>query len=307
MNRKREEVMSSISRRRFLQRGTILATASLVPSLPARTWAAHTGVPIGIQLYTVGQELQKDVSGTLKQIRDIGYTEVETAGFAGLTAKQFRAELDKAGLNCHSAHLQWNSPDLSPVFADAQALGVHFVVSSGLFAPGESAQPTVDAYKKMAAHINDIARRAQQAGLQYAYHNHNFEFKDLGDGKIGYDVLLAETEPSLVDFELDCGWMVAAGYSPVQYFRKYPQRYKMLHIKDFVRGREPSTSLAQGLRPQGTELGRGYIDYRPILKAAARTAVKYYYVEQEPPFPDMPALQAAKVDYDYLHHLQESR
>jgi sugar phosphate isomerase/epimerase len=163
-------------------------------------------MPIGIQLYTVGQELQKDVSGTLKQIREIGYTEVETAGFAGLTAKQFRAELDKAGLNCHSAHLQWNSPDLSPVFADAQALGVHFVVSSGLFPPGEGAQPTVDAYKKMAAHINDIARGAQRAGLQYAYHNHNFEFKDLGDGKIGYDVLLAETDPSLVDFELDCGW-----------------------------------------------------------------------------------------------------
>lgn len=299
--------MSSISRRRFLQRGTILATASLVPSLPSRAWAAHTRVPIGIQLYTVGQELQKDVSGTLKQIRDIGYTEVETAGFAGLTAKQFRTELDKAGLNCHSAHLQWNSPDLSPVFADAQALGVHFVVSSGLFSPGEGAQPTVDAYKKMAAHINDIARGAQQAGLQYAYHNHNFEFKDLGDGKIGYDVLLAETDPSLVDFELDCGWMVAAGYSPVQYFRKYPQRYKMLHIKDFVRGSGPSTSLAKGLRPQGTELGRGYIDYRPILKAAARTAVKYYYVEQEPPFPDMTAMQAAKVDYDYLRHLEESR
>src|SRR5271170_2024459 len=298
MNGKREKVMFSISRRRFLQRGTILATASLVPSLPSRTWGALTRMPIGIQLYTVGQELQKDVSVTLKQIREIGYTEVETAGFAGLTAKQFRAELDKAGLNCHSAHLQWNSPDLSPVFADAQALGVHFVVSSGLFPPGEGAQPTVDAYKKMATHINSIARGAQQAGLQYAYHNHNFEFKDLGNGKIGYDVLLAETDPGLVDFELDCGWMVAAGYSPVQYFQEFPHRYKMLHIKEFVKGSKISTSLAKDLRPQGTELGRGHIDYAPILAGAARIGIEYYYVEQEPPFPDMTSLEAAKVDFN---------
>jgi sugar phosphate isomerase/epimerase len=267
-------------------------------------WAALPGAPIGIQLYTVGQELKKGVGGTLKRIHDIGYTEVETAGFAGLTAMQFRYELNKAGLNCHSAHLQWSSPDLSPVFDDAHALGAHFVVSSGLFPPGAGAQPTVDTYKKMAAHINDIAQRAQQASLQYAYHNHNFEFRDLGDGKLGYDVLLSETDPSLVDFELDCGWMVAAGYSPVDYFMKYPRRYRMLHIKDFVKGSKVSTSLAKDLRPQGTELGRGYIDYTPILDAASKTVVKYYYVEQEPPFLDMTALQAAKVDYEYLHRLQ---
>ena len=138
--------------------------------------------------------------------------------------------------------------------------------------------------------------------MQYAYHNHNFEFRALGDHKIGYDVLLNETDPSLVDFELDCGWMIAAGYNPIQYFRKYPRRYTMLHIKDFVAGKI-STSLAAGLRPQGTELGRGHIDYGPILDAAAGTAVKYYYVEQEPPFLDMTALEAARVDYDYLRHV----
>ena len=295
--------MAPVSRRHFLQCGAVAATASLVASFPRRMSAeALPGVPIGIQLYTVGKELQQDVGGTLNQIRAIGYTEVETAGFAGLTAKQFRSELDKAGLQCHSAHLQMNSPDLSPVFDDAHVVGAHFVVSSALFAPGEQAQPTLDDYKKLAARPNDIAQRTQEAGLQYAYHNHNFEFRALGDHKIGYDVLLNETDPSLVDFELDCGWMVAAGYNPIDYFKKYPRRYTMLHIKDFVAGKV-STSLAADLRPQGTELGRGHIDYGPILDAAAATAVKYYYVEQEPPFVDMTALEAARVDYDYLRHI----
>jgi sugar phosphate isomerase/epimerase len=294
--------MHPMSRRHFLKQGTS-ASAVLLASGPRCLWAVPPSVPIGIQLYTVGDDLQKDVSGTLKKVREIGYKEVETAGFAGLTAKQFRDVLDGVGLGCHSAHLQMNTADLSNVFDDAHALGAHFVVSSALFPPGRGAQPVVDDYKKMAAHLNEIAGQAKQAHLQYAYHNHNFEFKDLGDHKVGYDVLLNETDPSLVDFELDCGWMIAAGFDPLVYFQKYPHRYKMLHIKDFVAGRKISTSLAKDLRPQGTELGRGHIDYKPIINAAGKIGLNYYYVEQEPPFLDMTSLEAAKVDYDYLHQL----
>jgi sugar phosphate isomerase/epimerase len=270
---------------------------------PGRILAALAGAPIGIQLYTVGKELQSDVRGTLRQIAAIGYTEVETAGFAGLTAREFRDELTRAGLHCHSAHMQWNVQDLGPIFDDAHALGVNFVVSSALLSPGTGEGPSVDDYKKLAAKLNGIAQKTHDACLQYAYHNHNFEFKDLGAGIIGYDILLSETDPVLVQFELDCGWMIAAGFQPIEYFKKYPRRYRMLHIKDFVAGSKISTSLAPGLRPQGTELGRGHIDYKPILHAVAGTAVKYLYVEQEPPFLDMPALDAAKVDYDYLRRL----
>ena len=140
--------MADLSRRRFLKQGTFAAGASLV-TMAQRAWAQPLKWPIGIQLYTVGQELQKDVGGTLKRIRTIGYTEVETAGFAGLTAKQFRDELDRTGLGCHSAHMQMNVPDLGPVFDDAHALGVHYVVSSALFPGGAGAQPTVELYKQM--------------------------------------------------------------------------------------------------------------------------------------------------------------
>ena len=175
-----------------------------------------------------------------------------------------RDEITRAGLHCHSAHMQWNLQDLGLIFDDAHALGVDFVVSSALFPPGTSDGSTVDGYKKLAVKLNGIAQKTRDAGLQYAYHNHNFEFKDLGAGIIGYDILLSENDPSLVAFELDCGWMIAAGFQPIQYFKKYPRRYRMLHIKDFVAGSKISTSLAPDLRPQGTELGRGHIDYKPI-------------------------------------------
>jgi sugar phosphate isomerase/epimerase len=290
--------MPPISRRQFLQQGTV-AAATLASSLAQPALALPAGKPIGVQLYTVADALQKDVAGTLKQIRAIGYAEVETAGFAELTAKQFRSAIDDAGLECHSAHLQMNTPDLAPVFEDAQNLGAHYVVCSAMLPSAANSRPAADDYKQLAARLNDIGRQAKQADLQYAYHNHNFEFRAFDDGKIGYDVLLAETDPALVDFELDCGWMIAAGFNPIQYFQKFPHRYKMLHIKDFVAGSKISTSLSVD-RPQGTELGRGHIDYKPILTAAAHTDVEHIFVEQEPPFPDMSSLEAAKVDYDYL-------
>jgi sugar phosphate isomerase/epimerase len=293
--------MFSASRRDFLKGSA--ASAVLVAGGPHRLWAAASPHPLGLQLYTVAEALQKDVSGTLEKVKAIGYAEVETAGLAGLTAKQFRSELERVGLVCPSAHLQMNTTDLSPVFEDARTLGAHYAVCSAMLPPSTSNDPTVDDYRKLATRLNELGRAAQQFGLQYAYHNHNIEFRKLNDGTIGYDVLLRETDPSLVDFEIDCGWMIAAGYHPIQYLRRYPRRIRMLHLKDFVRHSRISTSLAKDLRPQGTELGRGPIDYAPILKAAATAHIEHYFVEQEPPFLDMPALEAAKVDYDYLHRL----
>jgi sugar phosphate isomerase/epimerase len=275
--------------------GTRLAWALPTRVLPAR-------LPIGLQLYSVGDDLQRDVPGTLRQVRVIGYEQVETAGFAGLTATAFRAQLDQARLVCLSTHLPVGDHELGPLFEDAHIVGARYVVSSALFS-SKSGSQTLDDYLAMADRLNDLGRRAQEAGLRYAYHNHNFEFRKLDGDKIGYDVLLKHTNPGLVDFELDCGWMVAAGYSPIEYFRQYPGRYRMLHVKDFIASESPSTSLAKDGRPQGTELGRGHIDYKPILLAAAEAGIHDYYVEQEPPVLDMSALAAVKVDYQYLRAL----
>jgi sugar phosphate isomerase/epimerase len=162
---------------------------------------------------------------------------------------------------------------------------------------------TLDDFKRTAELANKIGAKAKQAGLQYAYHNHNFEFKDQGGGKTGYDLLLAETDPELVKFELDCGWMVASGHDPIDYFGKYPNRYRMIHVKDFQKGTLPTTTLLGAGAPKGTELGRGFIEYGPIFAAASKAGVEHFFSEQEPPIEGMTALEAAKVNFEYMRAL----
>lgn len=295
------------SRRNFLVRSSATGLA-----LAGARWlrADPLGVAPGIQLYTVGADLKKDPSATLHALRQIGYRYVESAGTGSLSAAEFRKLLDEAGLECPSAHLSFSNADPAPLFEQAHALGAHYAVSSVLVSKplGSSMQEVVhnlssqsaDDFKRNAALANNIARKAKSAGLQYAYHNHNFEFRDLGNGKTGYDILLEETEPDLVKFEADCGWMCAAGQDPVHYFQKFPDRYRMIHVKDFAKG-PATTDLTGADRPKGTELGHGSIDYRPIFAAAKAAGVQYYFSEQEPPFTDMTPLAAAKVDYEYMH------
>jgi sugar phosphate isomerase/epimerase len=274
--------------------------------------------PIGLQLYTVGDELDKDFHGTLKRISAIGYKEVELAQTHSKTAAQLRNAFHGAGLRCRSAHMF--DPKQSPAqFMDfANELGVKYVVTSfnpppslmtAMSAPNPDfaalvtglQQMTLDEYKKSAQTANELGAEAKKRGLQYLYHNHNLEFKKFGD-TTGYDTLLASTDPELVKMELDCGWMTAAGHDPVTYIDKYPGRYRLLHIKAFKPG-EASLNLGGTGAPAPTELGKGVPDYKPIFAAARKAGVEQYYVEQEPPFTDMPALEAIKVDYDFLHKM----
>lgn len=274
--------------------------------------------PIGLQLYTVGEQLDKDFHGTLKRIAAIGYREVELAQTHSKTAAQLRKAFKSAGLSCRSAHMF--DPNQSPEqFMDfADQLGVKYVVTSFNPPPSVMAsikgpnpdfaalvravqQMSLDDYKKSAEAANALGEQAKKRGMQYLYHNHNPEFKKFGD-TTGYDVLLNSTDPELVKMELDCGWMTAAGYDPATYLQKYPKRYKLLHIKTFKPG-PPTLELAGPGAPTPTELGNGVPDYRPIFSAAAQAEVEQYYVEQEPPFKDMPAMEAIKTDYEYLHAL----
>ena len=218
--------MTSLSRRQFLIRsGGLGVTASLSPGLRPGARANPAGRPAGIQLYAVKSSLDEDPAGTLQTIRKIGFEKVETAGFAKRSAKEFRKLLDDAGLTCPSAHLSFDVANLGPTFEDAHALGVQYVTSGGL--RGSLIPPvtsigmgmTVEEAKRAADLANRIGTHARQAGLQYAYHNHNGEFVDQG-GTVGFDVLLRETDPQLVKFEIDCGWMVLGGRNPVDYLKK---------------------------------------------------------------------------------------
>ena len=304
--------MNAESRRRFLIQSSRLVAAALAPAwLPRRAFANPLGRPVGIQLYTVNVPMREDPAGTLKKLREIGFGEVESAGFGKLSAKQFRGLLDDAGLACPSAHLQFDIDNLGATFEDAHALGAAYAASGSLPAPAVGSKTaaasskrsmSLDEAKRTADLANRIGEAARRAGLQYVYHNHDFEFADQGGSDFGYDVLLRESDPELVKFEIDCGWMIFAGHNPIDYFKKYPNRFPLIHVKDFL-ARDKSAGAGTAAPMLGAELGRGVVDYKPIFAAAKSAGLQHYFVEQEGPFSRMDQLQAARVDYEYLHSM----
>ena len=308
--------MFPISRRTLLKKGSLAAgSMALLPAFPQILRAESLAKATGIQLYTVGKDLTQDMPGTLDRLSAIGYKSVESAGLAGKTAAEFRKSLDAAGLTCRSSHL-FPTPGRTTeqYFDDAKTLGSEYAVSSVVIKPNANiksvedyirliAAMTQDDYKKMAAELNSMASQAKSIGLQFAYHNHNMEFRKWDNGTTTYEILMAETDPSLVNIELDCGWADLGGHPPLELFKKYPGRFRMLHIKDFAPVAHPVITLDPHTMPEPTELGKGHIDYRPILAAAPAAGVEYIFVEQEPPFTKFTALQAAKVDYDYLQSI----
>lgn len=307
--------MRRYSRRELLKYSAEAATIFAMDGVfPALARANAMGLPPGIQLYSVRDDMAKDVPKTLQQLREIGFLEVETAGFGNYTAKQFRKLIDDAGLKVPSAHLKLTPAFYAPLFEDANALGAQYATSSSLqtalhppstagLAPGQRATMPplgLDDFKRLAEAMNDIGEKAKSAGLQYAYHNHNYEFQRMADGSYGYDVLVRNTDHELVKFEIDCGWMCAAGANPVSYFKAYPGRFRMIHVKEFQPMSAPSTSLSGPTRPKGTDLGSGFIDYAPIFAAGRAAGIQHAFSEQEEPFP-ISQMDSARAAYAFLH------
>lgn len=297
----------AMTRRGFLRRACGgVATMTFAPGV----WAAERAIPAGIQLYTVGSDMAKDPAGTLKKLKQIGYAEVESAGLGKLTAAEFRVLVRDAGLKLPSAHMQFGFEATDKLLAEGKALGVEYVVSSILppRVPENGMQGvlqmlntlTAADFHTMAALANEIGHKAKAAGLQYAYHNHNIEFRDVGGGETGYAILLRETDPAVVKFEADTGWMRVAGADPVKLLEEHPERFAMLHVKDFKNLTKPVTTLMAPDAPKPTELGRGSVDVRAIVAAGRKAGVRHIFVEQEPPFTEMPAMEAAAVDYAAL-------
>lgn len=312
-----------MSRRRFLGSTVSLAAAGLTE----RLWADPLGLPIGIQLYTVGADMRKDAPGTVAKIAQIGYKEVETAGFGSAgTAAALRKLLDANGLKCPSAHLSFDLANLNQSFDEAHALGCTYATASVprlLIAhvpplnmsapPAERARTmhevirtlnsplTSDDLKRLIDAMNQVGAAAAQQGLVFASHNHTFEFQ-MVDGRPAIDSMIEKTDPNHVKFEIDCGWAEVAGYRPGDLAKAYPGRIRMLHIKDFLafkKGAEPGSSDG----PKGTEIGTGVVDYHQIFADMKGKGVEHIFVEQEGPYSRMPAMQAAEADYKYLHSL----
>jgi sugar phosphate isomerase/epimerase len=280
----------SITRRTFL--GSSSAAAALMLSGVGR--AASLGLPIGLQLYSVRTLLPTDYAGTLKQIAALGYKEVEAAGFFNMPVEQVKAAMQSAGLRCVSAHypLALLLQHLDEILPFCKSLGAGFVVCSSPMhqQPGVKGPLSLDDWRWSADQFNQVASKVEDAGMRFAYHNHYAEFGPIG-GVLPYDVLLKNTDPKKVSFELDCGWVIVGGQDPVHYLKEYPTRIVMLHVKDFKNNKPPSV-----------ELGTGSIDYVPIFAAAAAAGhVRHAFVEQEE-FQG-PIMEALKVDAQYMKRL----
>jgi len=245
---------------------------------------------MGVQLYTLRTLLDEDVPGTLAALGAIGYEEVETAGYHGLSPADFRAALDAAGLRAPAGHRQLDqlTPDALPQTLDeAQALGYEYVVCPWI---QEANRQTLDDYRALADTFNAIGSRCAEAGLQFAFHNHDFEFEAI-DGTVPYDVLLERTDPALVGYELDLFWVVAAGFDPVTYLEAHPGRFPLYHVKDYAPDNDPSM----------VAVGAGTIPFADIFEAAqAQGPIAHAFVEHDNP---SDPLTSVTDSYTYLSTL----
>lgn len=311
-----------MQRRSFLTFAALAATAPLASRLCAagRSAFADDHPPIGIQLYMLAADLDADFDGTLRRVASIGYQTVELAGLHGRTPKEMRAALDRAGLICRSAHIpaeqtggKLSLENTGAVAEMAHAIGITNIVMPVFLFPKDFRPPVgatpIDAfraagralrpddYKRLSAFLNERGEAFAAEGLMISYHNHNFEFAPQGE-TTGYDILLAETDPRLVAFELDVGWAEAAGINTTRLLRAHPKRFTQIHIKDI----RASTKVNYDFRQDPIEVGSGIIDWPHILPVALEAGVRGLYVEQEPPYLG-PRLESAAKSFAYLRRL----
>jgi len=241
---------------------------------------------IGVQLYTIRDAIKADLDGSLARVASIGYQEVELAGYQSHTVAEFKASLDRHGLVAPSTHIAMERvrDELPQVLAEAHTLGHQFVVCPNV--PNEKAG--LDGYRKAADVLNHAGEIAKKSGIQIGYHNHGTELTPI-DGVRPYDVMLERTDPALVVMEMDVFWMVDGGGDPIAYFRKYPGRFRMLHVKDM--DGSPQKKMV--------DVGKGVIDWKAIF--VADPVVEHYFVEHDDA-PDPFASIAAS--YAYLRGLE---
>jgi sugar phosphate isomerase/epimerase len=305
--------------------------AAMTPS--AMDWADH----IGLELFTVRDLIARDYLGTLEQVAQIGYKEVEPAeGYANLSPQQFRAELDRLGLKVPSTHsgiTAGSTADAEQQLAGFQIMGIEYTSLSeprpagggGRGSPGPAptspaaqrrmmeqfirsqARPrTVDDVKQEAARYNTYGKLAQRFGIKLLRHNHTVEFIPCqGSAEVPYTILLAETDPDLVVFQMDIGWASVAGQNPIELFQKHPGRFVLWHVKDVACLTCLPPASQEGARMAGARLvpvGTGDVDYGEIFTYADVAGMKHFAVEQDSAADWGDSLAAARVSYEHLHH-----
>jgi sugar phosphate isomerase/epimerase len=226
---------------------------------------------ITLELYTLRDLTSNDMLGTLRKVAEQGYKAVEFAGYGNSTPRDVRAELDSLGVRAPALHTNLNAlqTEHERLVDDARTLGCEYVVLASI---PQDQRGSVDAARQLAAAFNAFGEACRAAGLQFAYHNHNFEFAPLGDTNM-YNILLEDTDPALVKYELDVFWARFANQDPIEVLERLAGRVPLLHVKDMTAGEERADA----------PVGEGIMPWPEILRAAASAGSEYYIVEQDHP------------------------
>jgi sugar phosphate isomerase/epimerase len=281
-----------ITRRNFLQ-----LSAAGVGALALRDLAFATieSFPVGVQLYTVRDQAEKDLGAVLAHISMIGYKEVETYwNVYTHPAKQLRTMIVDNGLSVPSGHFNYDGLDSKLDYA--KELGVQYVICPML---PKDMWTSADGFKKAADQFNKWGEKVQSMGMQFGFHNHNYEFQKFGN-TTGFDILTTTADPKLVCLEMDCYWITQAGQDPVAMLKKFGSRIQLLHLKDRQAG-FPTTQMLSPDAEHMTEVGSGTINWKAVIETGQQTGVKHFFVERDNG--STPAFESLRISYNYLSKL----
>ncbi len=277
-----------VSRREFMQ----MSAVAVFGAVATRAFGEASASPYGVQLYTVRDEVAKDLPGILKAIRGMGYSEVESYwDVYNHPAAELREMISDSGLAIHSGHFDYDKLDSKLDYA--AELGLHYVICPML---PKDMWTSLDGFKKAADQFNVWGEKVRKMGMQFGFHNHNYEFRRFGQ-TTGFDMLLSRADPALTCLEMDCYWIAQAGRDPVQVLSDLGKRIRLLHLKDREPGFPPSQQLGQNAE-HFTPVGTGTIDWKGILGTARKLGIERLYVEQDSG--DKPPLEELRISIKNL-------
>ena len=272
-------------------------------------------LPVGLQLYSVRDDMAKDFKGTLQKVKEMGYDGVEFAGLFGNTPEQIKAWCAEIGLNPISAHVPLAEmlEDIDKVIADYKAIGCEYIVVPYVT---EERRPEGEKFMQMIDEIRSVGQKAKEAGLVLLYHNHDFEFAKTPAGECGLDYLYSAVPADLLQTELDLCWVKYAGQEPAAYLLKYSGRSPVVHLKDYYASGEQKEDpyaligLNEGEKKENKAfefrpLGHGVQDVPALVEAAKKAGSKWLVVEQDQPSLEKTPLECAAMSMETLKGLKK--
>lgn len=283
-----------------------VALGSLAVALPSAQLAnaAQVGIgksfkgPVGLQLYSLREQFKKDVPGTMDEVKTFGIKYAELAGTYDLTPEKLKAELSKRGIQAISSHFAYEKyrDDAESVAKEAEALGLKYAGCAWITHQGDFDEKTC---REAAAVFNHAGEVLAKHGIKFFYHTHGYEFQKYGDGTL-FDLLMKETKPNLVSYQMDIFWIVFPGQDPAKLLEKYSGRWVSMHLKDMRKGTQTGALTGSTSVTNDVALGTGQIDLPAALRAAKKVGVKWYFIEDESPVSE----QQIPVSLKYLEQVK---